>query len=54
VTKVPRGFPRPNQPDDDPPPILRSWGRWYLAVLIHLFLWIALFYTFTLEFDRIR
>jgi hypothetical protein len=36
--------------DDEPPPIFRSWPRLYAAVLIHLALWILIFYLFTERF----
>jgi hypothetical protein len=37
-------------PDDDPPPLLRTWPRLYLAVLVYLALLISLFYGFTRAF----
>ncbi len=37
-------------PDDDPPPILRTWRRLYTAVLFYLALLILAFYIFTRAF----
>jgi hypothetical protein len=36
--------------DDEPPPVFRTWPRLYTAVLIHLALWIFIFYLFTERF----
>lgn len=38
------------QADDEPPPFLGTWGRIYAFVLIHLALWILVFYFFTERF----
>ena len=38
------------EPDAEKPPIFRSWLRFYLAVLVHLALWILVFYLFTVRF----
>jgi hypothetical protein len=54
VTKIPPGARDSGLPDDEPPPILRSWRRLYAAVLVHLLFWIAVFYAFTVEFDLPR
>ena len=43
-----------NEPEDDEDessPFLGSWPRAYTAVLIHLALWIIVFYVFTVRFD---
>jgi len=37
--------------EDESSPILGSWPRAYTAVLIHLALWIIVFYVFTVRFD---
>jgi hypothetical protein len=37
-------------PVDEPPPILGSWPRLYVAVLVYLALLISLFYGFTRAF----
>jgi len=37
----------PEPPDIDPPPILGTWGRLYLAVALFLALLIVLFAVFT-------
>jgi hypothetical protein len=36
--------------DDDPPPFLGTWSRVYVAVVLYLFLLIALFSLFTNSF----
>jgi hypothetical protein len=36
--------------DDEPPPFLGTWRRIYAFVLIHLALWILVFYFFTERF----
>jgi hypothetical protein len=38
------------QADDEPPPFLGTWRRIYAFVLIHLALWILVFYFFTERF----
>lgn len=35
---------------DEPPPVLRSWGRVYTFALVELAVVIALFYAFTVAF----
>jgi hypothetical protein len=40
-----------NREPDPPPPIGKSWGRLYAAVLINLALLILIFYTFTKVFE---
>jgi hypothetical protein len=54
LTETPRDLPHRGPPDDDPPPILGSWRRLYIAVLLHLLFWIGVFYAFTVEFDLPR
>ena len=39
-------------PDDEPPPILGTWRRIYIAVLLWLALMIVLFWLFTRAFNR--
>ncbi len=39
------------QSDPDKPPIFKSWGRLYAAVLVNLAILIALFYLFTKAFE---
>lgn len=39
------------EPDEEKPPILSSWKRLYMVVLLNLALLIALFYLFTKAFD---
>lgn len=51
LTETPRDLPFHGRPEDEPPPILGSWRRLYIAVLVHLLFWIGVFYTFTVEFD---
>ncbi len=38
------------RPDEEPPPLLGSWRRLYVAILLHLAFWIVVFYLFTLRF----
>jgi len=38
-------------PDDEPPPLLGSWGRIYAATLLFLGFLIAVFYAFTKAFS---
>ena len=38
-------------PPDERPPLLGSWRRVYTAVLLHLAVWIFVFYLFTVRFD---
>jgi len=38
-------------PDEEPPPVLRSWKNIYLLVLGNLVFWIILFTIFTLVFQ---
>ncbi len=46
----------PEQPpvdsSDEPPPVLAAWWHLYMLVLAHLAFWIAIFYLFTIRFDR--
>lgn len=51
LTETPRNFQPLGQPQDEPPPLLGSWRRIYIAVLLHLLFWIGVFYAFTIEFD---
>ena len=37
--------------DEEKPPILSSWNRLYMVILLNLALLIALFYLFTKAFD---
>ncbi len=39
------------QSDPEKPPIFKSWGRLYAAVLVNLAVLIALFYLFTKAFE---
>jgi len=41
----------PHQVEDEPPPILSSWRRIYVIVLVYLALLIFAFYIFTRVFD---
>ena len=41
---------KPTDPVQDRPPVFRSWGRVYAAVLLNLAVHIVLFYLFTLAF----
>lgn len=40
-----------SETDEEKPPILSSWNRLYVAILLNLALLIALFYLFTKAFD---
>jgi len=40
----------PNQPRDEPPPLLGTWRRLYLAVIGWLLFLILIFYMFTRRF----
>lgn len=42
-----------SQSHDERPPLFRSWGRLYAAVLIFLLLVIVLLYLFTIAFDEV-
>jgi hypothetical protein len=42
--------PSSRVPNDEPPPLLKSWKNLYLVVLGNLLLWIALFTLFTWMF----
>jgi hypothetical protein len=37
-------------PDDEPAPLVGSWGTLYALVVLYLFVLIALFYAFTVAF----
>ncbi|MBI3667040.1 MAG: hypothetical protein HY236_12605 [Acidobacteria bacterium] len=43
--------PQAVTPGDEPPPVFRSWGRLYAAVVAYLFFLITLFYLFTVSFN---
>jgi hypothetical protein len=49
LTQIPPNHKTP-QADDEPPPFLGTWRRIYAFVLIHLALWILVFYFFTERF----
>ena len=49
LTQIPPDHKTP-QADDEPPPFLGTWRRIYAFVLIHLALWILVFYFFTERF----
>ena len=36
--------------DDDPPPVLGTWPRVYIFVIVYLFALIGVFYAFTVHF----
>lgn len=40
-----------NDKEENPPPILSSWGRLYTLVLLNLIVLIAIFYIFTRAFQ---
>ena len=40
------------KPDEEPPPLLKTWPRLYAAVLLWLITLIVLFYIFTRVFNR--
>lgn len=42
-----------SQSHDERPPLFRTWGQLYAAVLIFLFLIIVLLYLFTTAFDEV-
>ncbi|GEM_PF-6701854 len=42
-----------SQSHDERPPLFRTWGQLYAAVLIFLFLIIVLLYLFTIAFDEV-
>ena len=42
--------PVPNQPHEDPPPLLGTWRRLYLVVIGWLFFLILAFYLFAWRF----
>lgn len=37
-------------PDEEPAPLVGSWGKVYALVVVYLFVLIALFYVFTVAF----
>lgn len=43
-------LPRPDAPVEEPPPVLRTWRRLYLAVSGWLLLQIVVFYLFARTF----
>ena len=49
LTQIPPDHKTPLA-DDEPPPFLGTWRRIYAFVLIHLALWILVFYFFTERF----
>jgi len=42
---------KPAHPVDDPPPVLGTWRRVYIAVLFYLAFLVFAFYIFTRVFD---
>lgn len=44
----------PNHPDHDPPPLFRTWGRLYIAVLLVLLVMIVLLYWLTESYVEVR
>jgi hypothetical protein len=43
--------PNPHEMRDGPPPVLGTWKRVYIFVLVYLAAVIALFYAFTVHFS---
>jgi len=47
----PRPLPAPHLTDDEPPPLLHTWGRVYTVVICYLACLIVLFYIFSRVFN---